>query len=300
MGQVEKGPEVALPGGGASHPLLFPYPSYNGCMRLLLVLMLSVGMAAQTPMNVSGEMVEPEMQAMIWWQDVANATAYNIYRAFNEMGMNTSCPTTGYVLVGGTSDNYFMDDPAPNLWQVPATGEWRSKAWWCYKVTSVVNGQESAQTNAVAVAVVDAFYVTLRYQTACSGSIKVVSPYPYPNNQVSAHFYYTDGSGVDHEFAVEHLYNNFDPASPTEEWEGKIPVVAMDGTLIPWVQNGKYRATIATPDGGNYVVGLAPMFNGDASYYAQRMIERVINGPDCPVEHDVPGGDYEWWQNILK
>lgn len=272
--------------------------------NLIAVLIISCAALAQVPANVSVMMDEtaaPEFKAFVWFKDVNGNGYYNLYREANPQGLNTSCPPfpSGSTPIQSGADNYFSDDPAPGLWQVPPTGQWRSKVWWCYAVSSVEDGVESPLSAPVAVAVADAFYVTLRYQTGCSGKIQVVSPYPYPNNQVVAHFYYTDSAG-DHEFAVEHIYNTFDPSSPTEEWEGRLPIAANDGTLVPWVQGGKYRAVIVTPDGGNYTVGLAPLYNADASYYAQRIINRVQGGPDCPVEHDVPGGNYEWWQGVLK
>lgn len=270
-------------------------------MKIAALLIFTAASMAQV-VNMD-ESAQPELKVDLWFQDVPGATQYNIYREFNAQGLNTSCPVFPATAqpIASTTDNYYVDDPAPGLWQVPPSGQWRSKIWWCYSFTSIVNGVESAKSNPVAVAVADAFYVNLRYQTACTGDIQVVEPFPYLNGEVSAHFYYTDPSGVDHEFPVETIHNSFGQTAPyNEEWEGKIPVVANDGTTVPWVQNGKYRAVIVTPDGGNYTKTLAPMYNSDASYYAQRLINRVQGGPDCPVQHDVVGGEYEWWQNVVR
>lgn len=271
-------------------------------MRYLILSLLAAVALAQTPPNVSVEMDEtasPELKTIVWFGDITGATQYNIYRESNPQGLNTSCRPSWLSFIAATTDNYYSDDPAPSLWQVPPTGKWRSQIWWCYAVSSVVNGKESPLSPPVAVAVADAFYVTLRYQSACSGNIQVVSPYPYPNNEVKAHFYYTDPSGVDHEFPVEHIYNNFNPSSPTEEWEGRLPVVANDRTIVYWLQGAKYHATIITPDGGHYDKQITAPYNSDAGYYSQRLIYRVQGGPDCPQQYGA-AGEYDWWQNVLK
>lgn len=271
-------------------------------IKHLLLILLAATAFAQTPARVEGsldESVSPELKTQIWFEDVAGATQYNIYREFNPQGLNTSCPAN-FKLLASTTDNYYSDDPAPGLWQVPPTGEWRSQIWWCYQVSAVVDGVESPLSAPVAVAVADAFYITLRYQTACTGNIQVIEPFPYLSGQVNAHFFYTDASGVDHEFPVEQIYNSYgQPVPYNEEWEGKLPVVALDGTVVPWVQNGKYRAVIDTPDGGHYTKQITAPYNSDAGYYSQRLIYRVQGGPDCPQPYGL-GSEYDWWQNVVK
>lgn len=294
----------------------------------LLLLLAAIGcqqnpppraLAKLQPGNVMVAMDEhaaPEMKAKLVWDAVAGSTSYNLYKKFNQGGTNTSCPSwagaTPFTTVqdNGAQEYSYLDDPAPGLWQMPEipAGAWRVKEWWCYGVSAVVAGVESPVSQPQAIAVADDFYVTLRYQTACTGTIKVVMPYPYLNGQVVAHFYWTDSSGLDHEFQVTTLYNSFGQPQPyNQEWEGRWPAKALDGTTIPWQQNPKtpgqqspYYGVITTPDGGSFQVNLAPAYNSDASYYQNIELERVQGVQNCPVPAEVPGGDLAWWQNVAK
>ena len=285
----------------------FPRRKNPGAVFHLVVLaagLMAATAFAQKPFVAMDETAAPEMKVGIWWNDVPNATQYKLYREFNPKGTNLSCLqfAPNAMPIATITDNgsvayFYSDDPAPGLWQQSVNGPWRAKIWWCYAVTSVVNGVESAK-QPVAVAVADDFYFTIHYMTACTNG-QILSPYPYPNNQLLTHFYYTDASGVKHEIPVEHVYGNGTGGYASEEWEGRLPIIALDGTTVSWVQNGNYTYTVDTPDGGHYRGTFAPLNQLDASYYNQRNLRRTI-GADCPLRPGESWGNYDWWQNVVR
>lgn len=275
-------------------------------LEIALWILLGSLSWGQVPQGVTASMYEPTapgLMAYINWQPVVGATEYNIYKEMVGLG---TCPNAFPAEPEDTvTDTFYIDNPNSGWYQMKVTDDWRQRLW-CYAVTAVVNGQESAKSKSAFVAIGDSGYLTLEYRNPCTGP-KVV-PFPYMQNQIVAHFYYTGSDGVSHEIPTIHLYNAYpypegDPIHAyNEEWEWKIPVIATDGTVVPWDQNGKYTYTIRTPDGGYTSDWFTPRFQLDASYYNQRTLFRVQNNAYndwCPI-NDGPGGNYSYWQNVTR
>ena len=272
-------------------------------LSLLFFLPLAASTFAQTPVGVTASIYEPsapELQAYVTWMPVPGATKYNVYQApASSLDSNIGCskPTWGPIDATVT-ENYYLDDPNAEWWQMPVNSTWRSRMW-CYSVTAIVNGVESAKSKPAFVAIGWSGYLTFMYYTACNG--QRVVPFPYTADQIVAHFYYIDPTGVKTELPAINLYNAYGspiPGEPyNEEWEFKAPVIAANGTVIPWNNQGKYEYTVKTPDGGNESGLIAPLHDLDQSTYTQRTIIRIQGKEDCPLPPDF-WGNYDVWQNV--
>jgi len=145
-------------------------------------------------------------------------------------------------------------------------------------------------------------YMDIVYHPYCGGP-KIV-PFPYEHDEIAIHLYYQDSAGVKHEFPYVRIYNAFpynDLAHAyNEEVEWKLPISAYDGTIVPWIQGGKYYMTVKLPDNVlTYTINLAAPFMSDAAYYSQRNISRVMGTADCPIPYRI-GADYDWWMNVTR
>lgn len=273
-------------------------------MKFVIWLLLTAASVAQVPQGVTGSMYEPtapELMAYVNWQPVPSATSYNVYKEV----AGSTCPTASWKLDANVTTPYYLDDPNPSWYNIPVTGDWRAREW-CYAVTAIVNGIESGLSKAVFVAIGNSGYLNLQYRNVCTGP--AIVPFPYMGNTVSAHFYYVDSASVQHEFAAIHLYNAYpypagDPLhSYNEEWEWKLPTIGLDGTVIPWDQNGIYLYEMETPDGGYSHFWFTPQFQLDASWYNQVSLNRIPNAAYndwCPI-YEGPGGNYAYWQNVTR
>ena len=280
-------------------------------MNKLVIMSLLVASAfAQAPTGVTGSMYEPsfpDYKALIQWMPVPGAQSYNVYRLQTEDSTNV-CPATdstkpGAVEFPNITGTSFLDDPYPTFASIPVTGAWRQRAF-CYWVETNINNAAVGEAAPVMVWIGDSGYLTLVYFTACSNGTKVV-PFPYMNEQIIAHFYYTDSAGAQHEIPTINLHNAYpylagDPLhSYNQEWEWKIPVTALDGTIVPLTTTGKYTYTISTPDAGKFTGSFMPPYNLDMSYYNQRSLFRVANTEWCPITV-YPELNYDFSQNVAQ
>jgi hypothetical protein len=270
-------------------------------MRLLVLVLLLESVFAQVPHIVSTMDVTaaPELRAHLYWDAVPGAIQYNVYR-YNSA--YKACNSSGaFTLEDTVASPSYLDDPSPN-WYAYAVGDghWKDFRRWCYAVTSLVNGLESAQSNPVEVIIGNAWYLNLEYVTDCVTHKRVV-PFPYPLGMEVAHFYFTDDSGVKHEIPSVTLQNATGFSAPAnQEWESKTPIYALDGYLIPWEDSSKYTYTLDTPDGGHYSGRWAPPYNTTGAYFNTVTLIRVQGGPDCPVGLNPLGANYNLWQNVTR
>ena len=269
-------------------------------MRRLFVLLVFTGaLMAQVP-HIVGTMdvtAAPELQVHLYWDAVAGATQYNVYRYNSSF---TPCVASGaFTLDAVVATSSYLDNASPAWYAYAVTdGHWKQYRRWCYKVTSLINSVESADSNIVEIKIGNAWYLNLEYVTDCVTRKRVV-PFPYPLGMLAAHFYFTDTTSVPHEIPSVTLQNSTGFSGPAnQEWEGKTPIYAIDGFLIPWEDSTEYSYKLDTPDGGHYNGRWAPPYNTTGAYFNTITLVRVQGGPDCPVQLNAIGADYNNWQNV--
>lgn len=269
----------------------------RAAMMRWLALLVSISALGQVPVGLMDKKSQPELKAKVYWENVPGASAYKIYEYGSVGG---PCPTadSAYVYDDSVTDTWYLDDPNPNWYAIPATNldAWQHR-WWCYEITAIVNGSESARSAPVQIAIGASGYITMAFQKSCTAG--GIIPFPYTFAEMEIHLYYRDANGVDHEIGY---FPNL--GSDFAEVEFKIPVIAKDGTVVPLVEqtgyNG-YHYSWKTPDMAEAKAdNFMPVYQPDAVTYSQINIRRVQYTTDCPIPWGRPGGNYYWTQNVTR
>ena len=244
------------------------------------------------------EAAAPHNKIHLWWDDVAGATSYNVYRAGSD---GQTCPTF-YYQVASTPDNYFLDDPAPTWYQLPVTQAW-GVPMFCYGVSAIVNGVEGAIVASNIAAIGLREYVNLTFTTDCRTGSTIV-PFPYTHNEIQMSLIYRGSDNVNHPIPFITVHYPYQGTPQNQEWEFRLPVQSSDGTMIPLSKDGYYYYQVTTPDGGYWADTILREFPQDGQYYVQIDVSRQLNDPNphaCGSAMWGPFGSYQsWWQNVLR
>lgn len=246
----------------------------------------------------------PELKVLLYWQPVAGATSYNVYQAVNPGLKAPSCPAV-LPFDDSTAATSYSDDPNPGWYLKPIKGS--GPRTWCYAVTAIVNGIESAQTAPVSITIGNSGYVFFvvrgpgKYDPAdkCSGG--PILPLPSMNlaDYQTELYYQAPGSTVHHDFQTLNLFERNNLAIV---WQA--PNVATDGTVIPWDNTGTYGFKISSKLLKRQVVGYwAPNQDRIHNYYTQIGVAELVDpgqlddGSQCAFSSS---GVLDFWQNVTE
>lgn len=281
------------------------------------------GQTVPTHVLLTEDLSDPTHPRVFGTFPSTGADSYNVYEA-EINNLTTGCPPVGtlltqtqvwpdgsvhragmpaYVvgetLLGGVPVGFnidYPDDPNPELSQIAAT-KLAGGRGWCYAVSSVVGGVESAPSVPKEIWLGFSAYYGWSFHTSCGGA-KV--PYPLPPSAYKPVLTYRDAAGVNHTFSyVGNTVIVDNGGKGSDEIEFHLPVIADDGTMIPLLDasaNGqaKYFVELRTPDGYVSAVPIVPYRQGDKVYYNEVYTNFVLGDKNLAHDCNVVSS---WWQD---
>lgn len=273
----------------------------------LLLTAASFAQVAPSGLNIAVDYrTAPELSVIFSWLPVAGATSYNVYKT--KAAVFTTCAASPMVLDENVTDYVYTDNPNPGWWKLPTSntdGRWKNRQW-CYWVSSVVNGVESAKAGPAVINIGNAGYVFLGFRgpgtysmvDKCAGGPHLLPP----SSNLSDYdidIYYAGADGVHHSFQLQTLFDG--PTVVAGIWHA--PSIATDGFVIPWNDTGRYGYRFTYKPWNKSAVGLwGPRGTRMNDYYVQVETDMLIdpgnpdNGAQCADNYF---GTEAQWENIV-